>query len=46
MFLPGEIEIRNQRRREKEGIPLPPTTIDDLQKLSSEYGVLWNDSIL
>ena len=46
VFLPGEIEIRNQRRREKEGIPLPPTTINDLQKLSSEYGVLWNDSIL
>ncbi len=45
VFLPGEIEIRNQRRREKEGIPLPPTTINDLQNLSSEYGVLWWDDL-
>lgn len=46
ILLPGEIEIRNQRRREKEGIPLPPTTINDLQKLSFEYGVPWSDDIL
>ena len=41
ILLPGEPEIRNQQRREREGISLPPTTINDLQKLSSEYGVPW-----
>ena len=46
VFLPGEIEIHNQQRREKEGIPLPPTTVSDLQKLSSEYGVPWSDNLL
>jgi LDH2 family malate/lactate/ureidoglycolate dehydrogenase len=40
-LLPGEIEIRNQRRREAEGIPLPPGTTGDLQRLASEYGVPW-----
>jgi LDH2 family malate/lactate/ureidoglycolate dehydrogenase len=40
-LLPGEIEIRNQRRREAEGIPLPPGTTGDLQRLASEYGVRW-----
>lgn len=46
VFLPGEIEVRNQQRREKEGIPLPPATVKELQKLSSEYGVSLADSIL
>jgi LDH2 family malate/lactate/ureidoglycolate dehydrogenase len=46
VLLPGELEIRNQRCREREGIPLPPKTISDLQKLSLEYGVPWDDSIL
>ncbi len=45
VLLPGELEIRNQKRREREGIPLPPTTINDLQKLSSEYVVPWNNNI-
>ncbi len=46
VLLPGEIEIRNKQRREKEGIPLPPATINDLQKLSLAYGVPWQDSLL
>jgi LDH2 family malate/lactate/ureidoglycolate dehydrogenase len=46
ILLPGELEIRNQRRREKEGIPLPPTTISELRKLSLEYEVPWDNSIL
>lgn len=41
IFLPGEIEIRNQEQRGKDGIPLPETTVKDLQKLSAEYGVSW-----
>ncbi len=45
VFLPGEIEVRNQQRRGKEGIPLPPATVNELQKLSSEYGVSLADSI-
>jgi LDH2 family malate/lactate/ureidoglycolate dehydrogenase len=45
IFLPGELEIRNQQRREREGIPLPPTTVGELQKLASEYGVPWDDAI-
>ena len=45
VFLPGELEVRNQQRREKEGIPLPPATVNELQKLSSEYGVSLADSI-
>ncbi|MBA7653546.1 putative oxidoreductase YjmC [subsurface metagenome] len=45
VFLPGELEVRNQQRREKEGIPLPPATVKELQKLSSEYGVSLADSI-
>ena len=46
VLLPGEIETRNQQRREKEGIPLPPATVSELQRLSREYSVPWNDSQL
>ncbi|HEY83242.1 MAG TPA: Ldh family oxidoreductase [Dehalococcoidia bacterium] len=45
ILLPGEIEIRNQERREREGIPLPPTTVEELRKLSAEYGVPWEDAV-
>jgi LDH2 family malate/lactate/ureidoglycolate dehydrogenase len=45
VFLPGEIEMRNQKQREKEGIPLPEAMVKDLQKLSDEYGIPWKQNI-
>jgi LDH2 family malate/lactate/ureidoglycolate dehydrogenase len=41
VLLPGEIEIRIERQREAEGIPLTPEVIDDLRRLASEYEVQW-----
>ena len=38
---PGEIEIRTQKRREVEGIPLNPNMIKELCQLGEEYGVPW-----
>lgn len=41
VLLPGEIEMRIERQREAEGIPLTPEVIDDLGRLAVEYGVQW-----
>lgn len=39
MMLPGEIEYRTAKKRQKEGIPLPENLIDELNELAGELGI-------
>ena len=39
IFVPGEIELKNMARNEKQGIGLPPNVIQDLKNLGEEFHV-------
>lgn len=39
IYLPGEIEFEQQKKREKEGIPLSKTLYNDLKLISSNLGI-------
>src|SRR3569833_4703603 len=40
MLMPGELEYRNQQKREKEGIPCPPDLLTELNALGSTHNVV------
>ncbi|MDD3655231.1 MAG: Ldh family oxidoreductase [Atribacterota bacterium] len=42
IYLPGEIELEQQKKREKEGIPLSKTLYDNLRILADELNVQFN----
>jgi LDH2 family malate/lactate/ureidoglycolate dehydrogenase len=42
IYLPGEIEFEEQKKREKEGIPLSTNLYDNLKILSDKLGVEFN----
>lgn len=39
LVFPGEIEANQEKKRRVEGIPVPVSTIETLNKLKAEYGV-------
>lgn len=39
IFLPGELEYREQERREKDGIPLTEAVVRELEEVAAFYGV-------
>lgn len=39
LYLPGGIEAQTQERRLREGVPLPPALIEELNSLAGELGV-------
>ena len=39
VLVPGELEFRTKRRREQEGIPVDPTTLEGLRKHGRRLGV-------
>lgn len=39
LVFPGEIEANQEKKRRKEGVPVPISTIETLNKLKAEYGV-------
>ena len=39
LVFPGEIEANQEKKRRVEGIPVPVSTIETLNKLKVEYGV-------
>ncbi|MBR4957400.1 MAG: Ldh family oxidoreductase, partial [Lentisphaeria bacterium] len=39
LVFPGEMEANQEKKRRVEGIPVPVTTIETLNKLKAEYGV-------
>jgi LDH2 family malate/lactate/ureidoglycolate dehydrogenase len=39
LYLPGEIEYRRQLVREKEGLPIPLKTIEELEALASQHQI-------
>lgn len=39
VMLPGEIEANVRRDRERNGVPLSPSTLDSLRELADRYGV-------
>ncbi len=46
IFLPGELEYREQARREKEGIPLTEAVVRELEEVAAFYGVAMDRSNL
>ena len=42
IYLPGEIEFEQQKKREKEGIPISQALYDNLRVLADELGVHFN----
>ena len=46
IYLPGEIEFNLRDRREREGIPLLASLVDDLEKLGAEFGLAAADRTL
>ncbi|WP_198470278.1 Ldh family oxidoreductase [Acetomicrobium sp. S15 = DSM 107314] len=45
VFIPGEIEFRNEEKRRAEGIPLAEETEKDLIDLARELGVIWPETL-
>ena len=39
VFYPGEMEARSEEQQERDGIPLPDQTLDDLRALAAELGI-------
>ncbi len=39
LVFPGEIEANQEKKRRKEGVPVPVSTIETLNKLKAKYGV-------
>ena len=39
IYLPGEMEFRNQQERLKNGIPIDLRTVEKLREMSTEHGV-------
>lgn len=39
LVFPGEIEAEKEKKRRKEGIPVPVTTLNELQALREEYSI-------
>ncbi|MEF9917895.1 MAG: Ldh family oxidoreductase [Eubacterium sp.] len=39
MYLPGELEYRKEQERLKDGVPVPVTTIEELEALAKQYGI-------
>ncbi len=42
IFMPGEIELEEERKRSQEGIPLNDYVIKELKKLGKEYSIEWD----
>lgn len=39
ILLPGEIEAETEEKRERDGIPLPPETVEDLKRVAASVGM-------
>lgn len=39
VVIPGQLEVATERQRSSQGIPLPPSTLADLEALSEKFGI-------